>query len=129
MLLVCPLKHSPVKIDIETSHHSILPLDDDGDPNVIASFDRRGKYVSHFGSGVRNSARIKYHLDYALNCEGDDQLICLLRCSIIQIYTGNSRGRICVLSTKSFKTVASFRITAGNNIIIKSIEFARRGNR
>jgi len=88
MLLVCPLKHSPVKIDMESGHHSILPLDDDGDPNVIASFDRRGKYI----------------------------------------YTGNSRGRICVLSTKSFKTVASFRITAGNNIIIKSIEFARRGN-
>ena len=34
-----------------------------------------------------------------------------------------------MLSNKSFKTVASFRITAGNNILIKSIEFARRGNR
>jgi len=88
LLLVCPLKHSPVKIEMESGQHSILPLDDDGDPNVIASFDRRGKYI----------------------------------------YTGNSRGRICVLSTKSFKTVASFRITAGSNIIIKSIEFARRGN-
>ena len=46
LLLVCPLKHSPVKIEIESGQHSILPLDDDGDPNVIASFDRRGKYVS-----------------------------------------------------------------------------------
>jgi len=87
LLLVCPLKHSPVLIDVAANRHNILPLDEDGDPNVIASFDRRGKYI----------------------------------------YTGNSRGRIGVLSTKSFKTVASFRITAGNNII-KSIEFARRGD-
>lgn len=50
LLLVCPLKHAAILLQViydkETSKHIVLPTDpDDADPNVIASFDRRGQYI------------------------------------------------------------------------------------
>ncbi|XP_044728845.1 retinoblastoma-binding protein 5 homolog [Chrysoperla carnea] len=43
-LLVCPMRHAAVLVDLDGSHQ-IIPLDDDGDLNIVASFDRRGEYV------------------------------------------------------------------------------------
>ncbi|XP_066148486.1 retinoblastoma-binding protein 5 homolog [Euwallacea fornicatus] len=43
-LLVCPMKHAPVMVDTN-GRHQVLPIDDDGDLNIVASFDRRGDYV------------------------------------------------------------------------------------
>ncbi|KAL3312314.1 Retinoblastoma-binding protein 5, partial [Cichlidogyrus casuarinus] len=43
-ILVCPLRSPPVLINVTTSSHSILD-DPDGDPNIVATFDRRGKYI------------------------------------------------------------------------------------
>ncbi|XP_017784901.1 PREDICTED: retinoblastoma-binding protein 5 homolog [Nicrophorus vespilloides] len=43
-LLVCPMKHAAVLVDTNGSHQ-VLPIDDDADLNIVASFDRRGDYV------------------------------------------------------------------------------------
>lgn len=42
--LVCPMRHAALLVDTE-GEHKIIPIDDDGDVNIIASFDRRGDYV------------------------------------------------------------------------------------
>ncbi|GBP58882.1 Retinoblastoma-binding protein 5 homolog [Eumeta japonica] len=42
--LVCPMRHAALLVNTE-GEHKILPIDEDGDINVIASFDRRGDYV------------------------------------------------------------------------------------
>ncbi|PZC85053.1 hypothetical protein B5X24_HaOG202817 [Helicoverpa armigera] len=42
--LVCPMRHAALLVDTD-GEHKILPIDDDGDINVIASFDRRGDHV------------------------------------------------------------------------------------
>ncbi|XP_025100369.1 retinoblastoma-binding protein 5 homolog isoform X2 [Pomacea canaliculata] len=41
--LVCPLKHAAVLMNTSGSHQ-VIPLDDN-DLNIIATFDRRGKYI------------------------------------------------------------------------------------
>ncbi|XP_073985437.1 retinoblastoma binding protein 5 isoform X1 [Rhodnius prolixus] len=86
MFLVCPLRHAAVIVDIDGKHH-VVPLDDDSDLAIVASFDRRGKYV----------------------------------------YTGNSKGKVLVLSSTDLEIKASFRV-ASSATAIKSIEFARRGD-
>ncbi|KAF0295588.1 Retinoblastoma-binding protein 5 [Amphibalanus amphitrite] len=43
-ILVCPLKHAPVVVTLDEGHR-VLPVDDDGDLNIIATFDRRGRYI------------------------------------------------------------------------------------
>ncbi|XP_025836527.1 retinoblastoma-binding protein 5 homolog [Agrilus planipennis] len=43
-LLVCPMRHAAVLVDI-SGNHQVLPIDDDADLNIVASFDRRGEYV------------------------------------------------------------------------------------
>ncbi|CAI9723015.1 retinoblastoma-binding protein 5 homolog isoform X2 [Octopus vulgaris] len=43
VFIVCPLKHAVVKMDFNS--HSIVPLDDESDLNIVASFDRRGKHI------------------------------------------------------------------------------------
>ncbi|XP_039249686.1 retinoblastoma-binding protein 5 homolog [Styela clava] len=88
LILVCPLKHSPVLLTGE-GEHKVIPMLDDSDSNIVASFDRRG----------------------------------------INIFTGNARGRVGVVSVKTLKIIASFRVTQGtSNIAIKQIEFARKGS-
>ncbi|XP_067678158.1 retinoblastoma-binding protein 5 homolog isoform X1 [Haliotis asinina] len=42
--LVCPLKHAAVLMTVEGSHE-LIPLDEDSDLNIVASFDRRGKFI------------------------------------------------------------------------------------
>ncbi|RWS23091.1 retinoblastoma-binding protein 5-like protein [Leptotrombidium deliense] len=49
-LLICPMKHPAIILHLPNSEestktHTTLPLDDDNDLNIIASFDRRGQYV------------------------------------------------------------------------------------
>lgn len=41
-VLVCPMKSAPVMLTLSDSKHVVLPVDDDSDLNVVASFDRRG---------------------------------------------------------------------------------------
>lgn len=43
-ILVCPMRHAAVIVDTNGGHQ-VVPLDDDGDLNIVASFDRRGEYV------------------------------------------------------------------------------------
>ncbi|XP_022098531.1 retinoblastoma-binding protein 5-like [Acanthaster planci] len=43
-ILVCPMKHAPIILNIDGSY-SVVPTDDDFDLNIVASFDRRGKYI------------------------------------------------------------------------------------
>lgn len=42
--LVCPMKHPAVLVQIDGSH-SVVPLDDESDLNIVASYDRRGTHV------------------------------------------------------------------------------------
>ncbi|EZA47584.1 Retinoblastoma-binding protein [Ooceraea biroi] len=42
--LVCPMRHAAVMVDVEGTH-KVIPLDEDSDLNIVASFDRRGDYV------------------------------------------------------------------------------------
>lgn len=45
------------------------------------------------------------------------------------VYTGNAKGKVLVLESKTLEVKASFRITLGTSsaTAVKSIEFARRG--
>ena len=42
---MCPMKSAPVMLTLSDSKHVVLPVDDDSDLNVVASFDRRGEYI------------------------------------------------------------------------------------
>ncbi|KAK0168446.1 hypothetical protein PV327_002245 [Microctonus hyperodae] len=42
--LVCPSRHAAVLVTLEGSHQ-VIPLDEDSDLNIVASFDRRGAYI------------------------------------------------------------------------------------
>lgn len=44
MFLVCPLKHASLLLFNDGSYYE-LPLEDENDPNVISSFDRRGEHI------------------------------------------------------------------------------------
>ncbi|PIK59585.1 putative retinoblastoma-binding protein 5 isoform X3 [Apostichopus japonicus] len=43
-VLVCPMKHAPVLLHMDGSYKTI-PLDEDSDTTIVASFDRRGEYI------------------------------------------------------------------------------------
>lgn len=90
MFLVCPMRHPAVLVRVDNieNPHQIVPLDDEADVNIVASFDRRGQYI----------------------------------------YSGNSKGRILVLSCPSLEIMASFRLSPGSSsaAAVKSIEFSRR---
>ncbi|XP_030379998.1 retinoblastoma-binding protein 5 homolog isoform X2 [Scaptodrosophila lebanonensis] len=43
-VLVCPMRYAAVLVQMG-GLHKCLPLDSDGDLNIVASFDRRGKYI------------------------------------------------------------------------------------
>ncbi|KAH8256168.1 hypothetical protein KR026_009620, partial [Drosophila bipectinata] len=43
-LLVCPMRYAAVLVEIGGTHRC-LPVDSDGDLNIVASFDRRGKHI------------------------------------------------------------------------------------
>lgn len=42
--LVCPIKHAAVLVHMDGAH-STIPLDDESDLNIVASFDRRGNHI------------------------------------------------------------------------------------
>ncbi|GIY82516.1 retinoblastoma-binding protein 5 homolog, partial [Caerostris extrusa] len=44
MLLVCPMKHAAILVNVD-ENHSIVPLDDESDLNIVASFDRKGRHI------------------------------------------------------------------------------------
>ncbi|KAF8561425.1 hypothetical protein P879_08572 [Paragonimus westermani] len=85
--LVCPMRHPPVVINVPSGSPTIIQPDDENDPSIVASYDRRGKYI----------------------------------------YTGNSKGRVCIYDTDKFQLVTSFRPASSANAAVKSIEFSRRG--
>jgi COMPASS component SWD1 len=39
------MKSAPVMLTLSDSKHVVLPVDDDSDLNMVASFDRRGEYI------------------------------------------------------------------------------------
>ncbi|XP_018652498.1 putative retinoblastoma binding protein [Schistosoma mansoni] len=86
-LLVCPMRHAPVVINIPSGAPTIVQPEDENDLSIVASYDRRGRYI----------------------------------------YTGNSKGKVCIYETKDFQLISSFKSTSAANAAIKSIEFARRG--
>ncbi|OQR76502.1 retinoblastoma-binding protein 5-like [Tropilaelaps mercedesae] len=45
LFLVCPLKYAAVLVDCTTGEHRLVPLDDETDLNIVASFDRQGEYI------------------------------------------------------------------------------------
>nr|CAD7448851.1 unnamed protein product [Timema bartmani] len=49
VFLVCPMRHAVVLVNSEGGHQ-VVPLDDDSDLNIVASFDRRGEFV-YTGNG------------------------------------------------------------------------------
>lgn len=42
--LVCPMRHAAILVRVN-GKHEIMPIDADGDLNIVATFDRRGKYI------------------------------------------------------------------------------------
>ncbi|GAB6024240.1 Retinoblastoma-binding protein 5 [Chamberlinius hualienensis] len=44
MFLVCPMKYAAVVVTVDGSHN-VVPLDEESDVNIVASFDRRGDYI------------------------------------------------------------------------------------
>ncbi|XP_076807840.1 retinoblastoma-binding protein 5-like [Clavelina lepadiformis] len=69
------------------------------------------------------------HLTLPTVDETDNNIVASFDRRGAHIYTGNSKGRIAVISTSTLKVVASFRVTTGTaNVAIKQIEFARKGS-
>lgn len=45
-----------------------------------------------------------------------------------RVYTGNAKGKVLVLDSRTLEVKASFRISSGTSATaVRSIEFARRG--
>ncbi|XP_054261911.1 retinoblastoma-binding protein 5 homolog [Macrosteles quadrilineatus] len=86
VFLVCPMRHAAVLVDTD-GDHKIVPLDEDTDLTIVASFDRRGLYI----------------------------------------YTGNTKGKILLMSCPDLELKASFKVTTSATAV-RSIEFARRGD-
>ncbi|XP_058118734.1 retinoblastoma-binding protein 5 homolog [Anopheles ziemanni] len=42
--LVCPMRYAAILVDVG-GKHECLPLDNDGDLNIVAAFDRRGEHI------------------------------------------------------------------------------------
>lgn len=42
--LVCPMRFAAVLVEVD-GVHKCLPLDSDGDLNIVATFDRRGMHI------------------------------------------------------------------------------------
>ncbi len=42
--LVCPMKHPAIIMEVD-AEHQIIPLDDESDLNIVASFDRKGEHI------------------------------------------------------------------------------------
>ncbi|XP_026804883.1 retinoblastoma-binding protein 5 homolog [Rhopalosiphum maidis] len=44
LFLVCPMKHAAVLVDTD-GNHKLVPMGEDSDLMIVASFDRRGEYI------------------------------------------------------------------------------------
>lgn len=44
-IIVCPLKAAPLILDVNEGNRTALPCVDDGDLNITATWDRRGKFI------------------------------------------------------------------------------------
>lgn len=42
--LVCPVRHPPVLVDVHGKHH-ILPVGEECEQNIVATFDKKGEYI------------------------------------------------------------------------------------
>lgn len=43
--LVCPMRYAAILVEVGGGKHQVLPIDSDGDLNIVATFDRRGQYI------------------------------------------------------------------------------------
>ncbi|XP_033096367.1 retinoblastoma-binding protein 5-like [Anneissia japonica] len=70
------------------------------------------------------------HSDIQLEEDSDLNIVATFDRRGSHIYTGNAKGKVIVVNTKTLQVEASFRVSSGssNTTAIKSIEFARRGN-
>jgi len=82
--------------------HKLVPLEDENDTNIVATYDPRGKYI------------------YTGNSRG--------RIMVVLNETASSNNAGNKKDDKSFKTVTSFKVTQASSSTnaVKSIEFARR---
>jgi len=44
-MLVVPMRHAAVVVSLVTGGHRLVPVDDDTDLHIFASYDKRGKYI------------------------------------------------------------------------------------
>ena len=86
-LLVVPMGHAAVLVNLQDGAHQLVPLDVENDLHIFASFDKRG----------------------------------------INIYTGNSKGKILIINREKLSIVKQFKLTQTMNNAVKGIEFSRRG--
>ena len=70
-LLVVPMRHAAVLVNLKDAGHKLVPVDDESDLHIFASFDKRGD----------------------------------------NIYTGNSKGKIAIVSRDSLKVIKQFKLT------------------
>ena len=68
VFLVCPMKH-PVVLVYTDGTHKLLPLDDDSDVNVVASFDHRGKHIYTGNSKGKLSVFLYSELKLISSCK------------------------------------------------------------
>lgn len=43
--LVCPMRHPPVVISVSSGEPTIIQPEDENDPSIVASYDRRGRFI------------------------------------------------------------------------------------
>lgn len=58
------MKSAPVMLTLSDSKHVVLPVDDDSDLNVVASFDRRGEYI--YTGNAKGKVRNNYIVLFVL---------------------------------------------------------------
>ncbi len=117
LVLVCPMKHAPVVVNVLDNTHKIVPLDKEeaSDAQVVASYDSRGNHI------------------FVGNAKGK-----------VTVLTSGTSGKVVKAAAKEgadaddekpkeqleeMKTISSFRVTQqiSSTTAIKSIEFSRRG--
>lgn len=119
-VLVCLVKYPPLLVNIDykqgSIQHKVLPVErEENDLNIVASFDRRGRYI------------------YTGNAKGR---LAIFRCPTSFIINGLSHNNLDKLQQNEtqehhVQVVASFRLqTTGSTLAaIKEIEFSSRDKR
>ena len=109
MFLVCPMRHAAVIVDIDGKHR-IVPLDEDVRIFIIYSC----------------YATLIVDCLIVIDLQSDLNIVASFDRRGQYVFTGNSKGRVLVLSCTGLEVKASFRV--GSSVTaVKSIEFARRG--